>query len=80
MPLHERLLAALPFQLTRAQRRVSAEIAHDLARSVPLVREGRVFVRTIAERSEELGEQFGELGRVRHVGDEADRHGGGKRG
>ena len=37
-PLHERLLAVLPFQLTTAQRRVSAEIAHDLARPVPMHR------------------------------------------
>ncbi len=36
--LHERLLAALPFALTDAQRRVGAEIAHDLARSVPMHR------------------------------------------
>ncbi|MEO8118451.1 MAG: ATP-dependent DNA helicase RecG [Rhodoferax sp.] len=38
LPLHEQLLAALPFQLTPAQRRVSAEIAHDLARPVPMHR------------------------------------------
>ncbi|MES2879720.1 MAG: DEAD/DEAH box helicase, partial [Pseudomonadota bacterium] len=38
LPLHEQLLAALPFQLTAAQRRVSAEIARDLARSVPMHR------------------------------------------
>jgi ATP-dependent DNA helicase RecG len=38
LPLHERLLAALPFELTAAQRRVSAEIAHDLARPVPMHR------------------------------------------
>jgi len=36
--LHEQLLAALPFQLTAAQRRVSGEIAHDLARPVPMHR------------------------------------------
>ncbi|MBA3057914.1 MAG: ATP-dependent DNA helicase RecG [Gammaproteobacteria bacterium] len=36
--LHEGLLAALPFQLTPAQRRVSSEIAHDLARPVPMHR------------------------------------------
>jgi len=36
--LHDRLLAALPFQLTTAQRRVSAEIAHDLAHPVPMHR------------------------------------------
>ena len=34
--LHEALLAALPFQLTGAQRRVGEEIAHDLARAQPL--------------------------------------------
>ncbi len=33
--LHEKLLAALPFQLTGAQQRVSDEIAHDLARPQP---------------------------------------------
>jgi ATP-dependent DNA helicase RecG len=37
-PLHERLLAALPFELTAAQRRVGEEIAHDLARPVPMHR------------------------------------------
>jgi len=37
-PLHERLLAVLPFQLTAAQRRVNTEIAHDLARPVPMHR------------------------------------------
>jgi len=36
--LHARLLAALPFQLTSAQRRVSVEIAHDLARPAPMHR------------------------------------------
>jgi ATP-dependent DNA helicase RecG len=36
--LHERLLAALPFALTGAQRRVGEEIAHDLARQVPMHR------------------------------------------
>ena len=36
--LHERLLAALPFQLTGAQRRVCEEIAKDLARGVPMHR------------------------------------------
>jgi ATP-dependent DNA helicase RecG len=36
--LHARLLAALPFQLTAAQHRVGAEIADDLARSVPMHR------------------------------------------
>ena len=37
-PLHERLLAALPFQLTAAQRRVSAEIMRDLHKPVPMHR------------------------------------------
>ena len=36
--LHERLLAALPFKLTAAQRRVNGEIAHDIARPVPMHR------------------------------------------
>jgi ATP-dependent DNA helicase RecG len=36
--LHEQLLAALPFSLTAAQRRVGEEIAHDLARAVPMHR------------------------------------------
>ncbi|HEY5581387.1 MAG TPA: ATP-dependent DNA helicase RecG [Rhodoferax sp.] len=36
--LRNRLLATLPFQLTAAQHRVSAEIAHDLARPVPMHR------------------------------------------
>jgi len=36
--LHEQLLAALPFQLTNAQRRVGDEIAQDLARPVPMHR------------------------------------------
>ena len=36
--LHERLLAVLPFQLTAAQHCVSAEIAYDLARPVPMHR------------------------------------------
>ena len=36
--LHERLLAALPFGLTGAQRRVGEEIARDLARTVPMYR------------------------------------------
>ncbi|HYF44545.1 MAG TPA: ATP-dependent DNA helicase RecG [Ramlibacter sp.] len=36
--LHEQLLAALPFQLTGAQRRVGEEIARDLARAVPMHR------------------------------------------
>ena len=36
--LTERLQAALPFALTTAQRRVQAEIAHDLGRPVPMHR------------------------------------------
>lgn len=36
--LHEKLLAALPFQLTEAQRRVAEEIARDLQRQVPMHR------------------------------------------
>jgi ATP-dependent DNA helicase RecG len=36
--LHEQLLAALPFALTGAQRRVGEEIARDLAREVPMHR------------------------------------------
>ena len=36
--LHELLLVALPFQLTRSQRRVGGEIARDLGRSVPMHR------------------------------------------
>ena len=36
--LHERLLAALPFSLTAAQRRVGDEIARDLQREVPMHR------------------------------------------
>ena len=36
--LHARLLAALPFELTKAQRRVSFEIARDMARNVPMHR------------------------------------------
>jgi ATP-dependent DNA helicase RecG len=36
--LHEQLLAALPFQLTAAQRRVSEEIAQGLARARPMHR------------------------------------------
>ncbi|MDP3618112.1 MAG: ATP-dependent DNA helicase RecG, partial [Rhodoferax sp.] len=38
LPLHQQLLAALPFQLTSAQRRVSEEIRRDLARPVPMHR------------------------------------------
>ncbi len=38
LPLHERLLAALPFQLTAAQRRVCTEIAQDLALHQPMHR------------------------------------------
>jgi ATP-dependent DNA helicase RecG len=36
--LHARLLAALPFELTKAQQRVSFEIAKDMARNVPMHR------------------------------------------
>jgi len=36
--LHEQLLGVLPFALTEAQRRVGAEIAHDLGRPVPMHR------------------------------------------
>jgi ATP-dependent DNA helicase RecG len=36
--VHEQLLAALPFKLTAAQRRVGEEIARDLARGVPMHR------------------------------------------
>ncbi len=36
--LHEQLLAAIPFQLTGAQRRVGEEIARDLARHQPMHR------------------------------------------
>ena len=36
--LHEQLLAALPFQLTAAQRRVGEEIARDLGRGIPMHR------------------------------------------
>ena len=36
--LHDALLAALPFVLTDAQRRVTEEIAHDLGRDVPMHR------------------------------------------
>ena len=38
LPLHEQLLAVLPFSLTSAQRRVGEEIAADLARAVPMHR------------------------------------------
>ena len=38
LPLPEQLLAVLPFALTTAQRRVGTEIAHDLARPVPMHR------------------------------------------
>jgi ATP-dependent DNA helicase RecG len=38
LPLHEQLLAGLPFDLTAAQRRVGEEIAADLARPVPMHR------------------------------------------
>ena len=36
--LHDKLLAALPFALTQAQRRVCEEIARDLQRSIPMHR------------------------------------------
>ncbi len=36
--LQDRLLGALPFTLTEAQRRVGSEIAHDLQRAVPMHR------------------------------------------
>ena len=36
--LHEQLLAALPFELTAAQRRVGEEIARDLGRNIPMHR------------------------------------------
>ncbi|RZU00808.1 ATP-dependent DNA helicase RecG [Rivibacter subsaxonicus] len=36
--LHEKLLAALPFQLTGAQQRVAEEIAQDIGRGVPMHR------------------------------------------
>ena len=36
--LHARLLAAVPFTLTAAQQRVCAEIAHDIARPIPMHR------------------------------------------
>ena len=36
--LHEQLLAALPFQLTKAQHRVSEEIARDLVKPIPMHR------------------------------------------
>jgi len=38
LPLHEQLMAVLPFSLTAAQRRVGEEIAADLARQVPMHR------------------------------------------
>jgi ATP-dependent DNA helicase RecG len=38
LPLHEQLLAALPFALTAAQRRVSEEIAQDVRRPIPMHR------------------------------------------
>ncbi|HJU25800.1 MAG TPA: ATP-dependent DNA helicase RecG, partial [Rhodanobacteraceae bacterium] len=36
--LHQRFIAALPFELTRAQRRVAGEIADDLAGATPMLR------------------------------------------
>ena len=38
MPLYTALLAKLPFALTAAQQRVCAEIAHDMARHIPMHR------------------------------------------
>ena len=38
LPLHEQLLAALPFALTAAQRRVSEQIAQDLRKPIPMHR------------------------------------------
>ena len=38
LPLHERLLAALPFTLTKAQQRACTEIAHDIGQPVPMHR------------------------------------------
>jgi ATP-dependent DNA helicase RecG len=38
LALHQRLLGALPFSLTAAQRRVVAEIVHDIAQPVPMHR------------------------------------------
>jgi ATP-dependent DNA helicase RecG len=38
LPLYTELVATLPFKLTLAQQRVCAEIAHDLARPVPMHR------------------------------------------
>ncbi len=38
LPLHEQLMAVLPFSLTAAQRRVGQEIAKDLAHRVPMHR------------------------------------------
>ncbi|MBY0411207.1 MAG: ATP-dependent DNA helicase RecG, partial [Burkholderiaceae bacterium] len=38
LPLHEQLMAVLPFELTAAQRRVGTEIAADLAHPVPMHR------------------------------------------
>jgi ATP-dependent DNA helicase RecG len=36
--LHDQLLAVIPFSLTAAQRRVCAEIAHDIAQPIPMHR------------------------------------------
>jgi ATP-dependent DNA helicase RecG len=38
LPLYTELVATLPFKLTAAQHRVCAEIAHDMARNVPMHR------------------------------------------
>jgi ATP-dependent DNA helicase RecG len=37
-PLVDQLLAAIPFQLTAAQQRVCAEVAHDIAQPIPMHR------------------------------------------
>lgn len=54
-PLEQQLRASLPFQLTAAQERVVAEIAHDMARDFPMHRllqgdvgSGKTIVATIA--------------------------------
>ena len=38
LSLHDQLLAVIPFSLTAAQRRVCAEIAHDIAQPIPMHR------------------------------------------
>jgi ATP-dependent DNA helicase RecG len=59
--LQEALLAALPFALTNAQRRVGAEIAADLGRAVPMHRllqgdvgSGKTVVAALARRSRSM--------------------------